>query len=1412
MGIKAHFLKDKNGNKFYPYAHANATFDSNGVKVEARLNSLDNNKVDKQDGKTLSSNDYTDDEKNKLASIQSGAEQNIQSDWNESDKTSDAYIKNKPTKLPANGGDSDTVNGHTVDSDVPVNAKFTDTVYIHPDSTITPGTYKSVTVDSKGHVTSGTNPTTLSGYGITDAASSADLSKEVTRATAAESELTSNLTSEIERAKNAENTLSSNKLDKTKVATSSTLGLVKSGTDITVDASGNVSVNDNSHKHTVSNISDLTVTATELNYVDGVTSSIQTQLDGKSPIGHTHDDKYYTESEIDKKVSDINTSISSHTSNTSNPHSVTKSQVGLGNVENKSSATIRGELTKSNVTTALGYTPLNQSLKGSASGLAELDSNGKVPSSQLPSFVDDIVEGYLSGGKFYKESAHTTEISGETGKIYIDLHTEKTYRWSGSAFVVISETLALGETSSTAYRGDRGKTAYDHSQSAHARTDATKVEASTTNGNIKINGTETTVYTHPSGTNPHGTTKSDVGLGNVGNFKAVSTVASQGLTDTEKSNARANIGAGTSSFSGSYNDLTNKPTIPTNNSQLTNGAGYITSSGTAKTISDTLPISKGGTGKTTGVDAANTLINSLSTSDSTPTDADYYISQYVGGGTTTTTYHRRPMSALWNYIKSKLATVATSGSYNDLSNKPTIPTVGNGTITITQNGTTKGTFTTNQSGNATIELTDNNTTYGVATQSANGLESAADKKKLDGIATGAEVNQNAFSNVVVGSTTISADSKTDSLTLAGSNVTITPDADNDKVTIGITKSNVTSALGYTPPTSNTNTTYSLSKSGSTITLTGSDGSTTSVTDSDTNTTYTNFVKSGSGAKAGLVPAPSTTAGTTKYLREDGTWSVPPDNNTTYSDMTGATSSTSGIHGLVPAPASGKQSSFLRGDGTWATPIDTNTWKANSSSSEGYVASGINQVNKVWKTDENGVPAWRDDKDTIYSHPTSDGNKHVPANGTTNNGKYLKATATAGSYVWGSLVKDDITSALGYTPPTKDTTYGVATTSTLGLVKSGTDISVDSSGNVNVNDNSHKHLVSNISDLTATASELNIMNGVTASTEEINYLDGVTSNIQTQLNGKSSTSHNHDSRYYTESEVDKKLNAKISITQKGSANGVAELDENGLILASQLPSYVDDVIEGYLYNSKFYKESSHTTEIIGESGKIYIDLSDEKCKTYRWSGSAFSVISDTIALGETSSTAYRGDRGKIAYDHSQSAHAPSGAQANVIETVKVNGTALTPSSKAVNITVPTKVSDLTNDSGFKTTDNNTTYTLTKSGSTIYLNGSDGSSTSVIDSDTNTTYSVATSTKLGLVKSGTDITVDANGNVSVNDDSHNHVISNVDGLQTALNSKAKSGHTHRVATSNANGFMSSTDKVKIDSIEISTTSEIQTYLGY
>lgn len=99
------------------------------------------------------------------------------------------------------------------------------------------------------------------------------------------------------------------------------------------------------------------------------------------------------------------------------------------------------------VTSALAG-KVDTSLVGSANGVAELDSNGRVPSSQLPSYVDDVLE--------YADLAHFPE-TGETGKIYIADDTNKTYRWSGSNYTEISESLALGETSSTAYAGNKGK-------------------------------------------------------------------------------------------------------------------------------------------------------------------------------------------------------------------------------------------------------------------------------------------------------------------------------------------------------------------------------------------------------------------------------------------------------------------------------------------------------------------------------------------------------------------------------------------------------------------------------------------------------------------------------------------------------------------------------------------------------------------------------------------------------------------------------------------------------------------------------------------------------------------------------------------------------------------------------------------
>lgn len=101
-----------------------------------------------------------------------------------------------------------------------------------------------------------------------------------------------------------------------------------------------------------------------------------------------------------------------------------------------------------------------------------------------------------------------------------------------------------------------------------------------------------------------------------------------------------------------------------------------------------------------------------------------------------------------------------------------------------------------------------------------------------------------------------------------------------------------------------------------------------------------------------------------------------------------------------------------------------------------------------------------------------------------------------------------------------------------------------------------------------------------------------------------------------------LNSKVQqfINSKGAPNGLASLNESGIILSAQLPSYVDDVIEVDTFSN---------LPGTGESGKIYI-VQDTNL-TYRWSGTDYVEISKSLALGETSSTAYSGDKGKATTD-------------------------------------------------------------------------------------------------------------------------------------------------------------------------------------
>ena len=185
----------------------------------------------------------------------------------------------------------------------------------------------------------------------------------------------------------------------------------------------------------------------------------------------------------------------------------------------------------------------------------------------------------------------------------------------------------------------------------------------------------------------------------------------------------------------------------------------------------------------------------------------------------------------------------------------------------------------------------------------------------------------------------------------------------------------------------------------------------------------------------------------------------------------------------------------------------------------------------------------------------------------------------------------------------DTVYTLtaANNTTLGGIKTGYSGTEEKRYAIKVDSNGNAYVDVNWTDTNTTYTLESF--GITVTAAEINYLSGLTSNVKTQLDT-----------------INTSLNGKINSTEKGTANGVATLDGSGHILASQLPSSVDEIVE--------ITSLSGT----GEAGKIYVNTTNNK--TYRWSGSSFVEISASLALGETASTAYYGDKGKTAYDHSQ----------------------------------------------------------------------------------------------------------------------------------------------------------------------------------
>lgn len=302
------------------------------------------------------------------------------------------------------------------------------------------------------------------------------------------------------------------------------------------------------------------------------------------------------------------------------------------------------------------YIPTSQ--KGTANGVAELGSDGKVPAAQLPSYVDDVLEYDTKAG---------FPTTGETGKIYIDKTTNLTYRWGGSTYVEISQSLALGTTETTAAKGNHVHNAATTSENGFmSAVDKTKLDGIAANANN---------YSLP----------------------------------TASASTLGGIKVGTNlSIDGNGVLSAKDTTYPT-----------------ATTTTDGL-MSKSDKIKLDGIkEGANkTIVDSaLSTSSTNPVQNKIVKAALDGKAASNHTHSAYVNQNAFSNVKVGSTTVAADTATD------TLTLVAGTNVTITPDVT-----------NDKITIAATDTTYPVANQSANGLMSSTDKTKLDGVATGAQVN------------------------------------------------------------------------------------------------------------------------------------------------------------------------------------------------------------------------------------------------------------------------------------------------------------------------------------------------------------------------------------------------------------------------------------------------------------------------------------------------------------------------------------------------------------------------------------------------------------------------------------------------------------------------------------------------
>lgn len=489
------------------------------------------------------------------------------------------------------------------------------------------------------------------------------------------------------------------------------------------------------------------------------------------------------------------------------------------------------------------------STKGQPSGLAELDSTGKVPAAQLPSYVDDVLE--------FSTKAQFPQI-GETGKIYVSKDTNLTYRWTGTQYLEISQSLALGETSSTAYSGDKGKANRDALNSMPTKLTSYLTPTTSTGELVKINykyaakdglnygPLQDDNIDIPSATTTNAGAMSAIDKGRLDDlydeFGSIENPGDKldslpnnlvtGLDATSRNASTVTINYKQSDLSAASNSYANpiakSQTIPA----ATQSAAGVMTATDKQNLDVNIPnrITNLDNRVTTEVDRLEELIES--SSSEITNDLNVEIQARKDGDAQLQTNINNLQSTMNTELAKKVGKVTVAGSGNAV----TTASISGDTLTLTKGATYNNyvhpagsapskasgfyKFSTDSTSHVAsvtavaksditaLGIPGQDTTYGNATQSTSGLMSAADKTKLDGISTGA--------NKYVHPTGEAAN-KTLGLYKVATDAT-----SHVKQVAAVTKADIT-ALGI--PAQNTNTTYTFANgSAGNFTVTPSGGS------------------------------------------------------------------------------------------------------------------------------------------------------------------------------------------------------------------------------------------------------------------------------------------------------------------------------------------------------------------------------------------------------------------------------------------------------------------------------------------------------------------------------------------------------------------------------------------------------------